>query len=129
MSARQAWRRLWADLGGASAIEFAIVLPVFMLLVLGSMSAAFLTFAVSSLNYAVEDAARCAAVNTTLCPNATATAQYALSKYAGPPIAPVFTYSTAGCGNTVSATATFSLNIIPEISDIPLKASACRASA
>ncbi|MGH6910231.1 MAG: TadE/TadG family type IV pilus assembly protein [Phenylobacterium sp.] len=122
-------RRLWADRGGASAVEFAIVLPVFILLVLGSMSAAFLVFAVSSLNYAVQDAARCAAVNKTLCSNATTTAKYALSKYAGPPIAPVFTYSTAGCGNTVSATGTFSLEIIPEMSNIPLKASACHPAA
>ena len=67
MSARPAWRRLWADRSGASAVEFAIVLPVFVLLVLGSISAALLTFSVSSLNYAVEDAARCAAVNKVLC--------------------------------------------------------------
>ena len=129
MSARRQWRRLWADRGGASAVEFAIILPVFMLLVLGSISAALLTFSVSSLNYAVEDAARCAAVNKTLCANAGTTMKYARNRYAGPPITPVFTYSTAGCGNTVTATGTFSLDIVPELSKIPLKASACHPSA
>lgn len=129
MSLHRRSRRFWADRGGASAVEFAIILPVFMLLVLGSMSAALLTFAVSSLNYAVEDAARCAAVNKTLCSNATETVNYARSKYAGPPVAASFTYSNGGCGNTVSAVATLSLNIVPEISNVPLKASACHPSA
>ena len=129
MSARQGWRRFWADRGGASAVEFAIVLPVFILLVLGSISAALLTFSVSSLNYAVEDAARCAAVNKTLCSNAGTTVKYARKRYAGPPITAVFAYSTAGCGNTVTATGTFSLDIVPELSQIPLKASACHPSA
>lgn len=129
MNPRRTWRRLWADRGGAGAVEFAIILPVFMLLVLGSVSAALLTFSVSSLNYAVEDAARCAAVNKTLCSNAADTAKYAKTRYAGPPIAPVFTYSTAGCGNTVIGTGTFSMDIIPELSNVPLKASACHPSA
>jgi len=129
MSALGQWRRLWADRGGASAVEFAIVLPVFMLLVLGAMSVALLTFSVSSLNYAVEDAARCAAVNKTLCSTAGNTVKYARNRYAGPPITAVFTYSTAGCGNTVTATGTFSMDIIPAISQIPLKASACHPSA
>ena len=129
MSARQGWRRLWADRGGASAVEFAIVLPVFILLVLGSISAALLVFSISSLNYAVEDAARCAAVNKTLCSNAGDIVEYARDRYAGPPITPEFTYSTAGCGNTVTGTGTFSMDIIPEISKVPLKASACHAPA
>jgi Flp pilus assembly pilin Flp len=129
MSARRLWRRLRADRSGASAVEFAIVLPVFILLVMGSISAAMLIFSVSSLNYAVEDAARCAAVNKVLCPDAQHTQDYALSRYAGPPITPVFTYSTDGCGNTVTATGVYALDIVPQLSRIPVKASSCHPSA
>jgi hypothetical protein len=123
------WGRLRTDRSGASAVEFAIILPVFVLLVLGSISAATLLFAMSGLNYAVEDAARCAAVNKTLCPDAVSTTNYALSKYVGPPIAPVFTYSTGGCGNTVTATGVYSLDLVPQLSQVPMKASACHAPA
>jgi Flp pilus assembly pilin Flp len=129
MTAHRLWRRFAADRGGASAVEFAIILPVFILLVLGSISLAMLTFSISSLNYAVEDAARCAAVNKVLCSSPGTTAKYALTRYLGPPIKPVFTYSTTGCGNTVSATATYQMDIIPQIASIPLKASACHPSA
>lgn len=129
MSAPQLWRRFRADHGGASAVEFAIILPVFVLVVMGSISVAMLIFSASSLNYAVQDAARCAAVNKTLCPDATSTEQYALSKYLGPTISPVFSYSTSGCGNTVTATATYRMDIIPQLARIPLTASSCHPSA
>lgn len=129
MSVQPLLGRFRADRGGASAVEFAIILPVFVLLVMGSISVAMLIFSVSSLNYAVEDAARCAAVNKTLCPNATTTEEYALGRYLGPSTSPVFTYSTSGCGNTVTATATYRMDIVPQLAQIPLTASACHPSA
>lgn len=129
MSARRLWRRLRVDSSGASAVEFAIVLPVFILVVMGAISAAMLIFTISSLNYAVEDAARCAAVNKTLCPDADSTTTYALSKYVGPQITPVFAYSTSGCGNTVTATGVYSMDIVPQLAQIPVRASACHPSA
>jgi TadE-like protein len=122
-------RRLGADLSGAAAVELALVLPVFVLLVLGSMGAASFGYSVASMNYAVEEAARCAAVKTTVCSNATSTALYAKSHYSGPAISPVFTYSNAGCGNTVTATATYSFNLVAQFKNIPISVSACRPSA
>jgi Flp pilus assembly protein TadG len=129
MSVRPLLARFGADRGGASAVEFAIILPVFVLLVLGSISVALLIFTASSLNYAVEDAARCAAVNKTLCPNAATIEEYALGRYLGPTTSPVFTYSTSGCGNTVRATVTYQMDIVPQLAQIPLTASACHPSA
>lgn len=123
------FQRFHRDLGGASAVEFALVLPVFVLLVLGSMSAATLGLSIASMNYAVEEAARCSALKKTACATPSATATFASSKYVGPSISPVFTYSTAGCGNTVTGTATFSLNLVPAFSSVPLSTSACYPSA
>jgi len=129
MSQRRFLRRFHGDLGGASAIEFALVLPVFVLLVLGSMSAATLGLSVASMNYAAEEAARCAALKKAACMTPSATATFASTKYMGPSVSPVFTYTTDGCGNTVKGTATFSLNLVPAFRSVPLSTSACYPSA
>jgi Flp pilus assembly protein TadG len=110
---------------GAAAVELALVLPVFILMVLGGVATASLGFAVSSLHFAVEDAARCASVKTTVCTSAATITAYAAKQYLGPGISPVFSYSTAGCGHTVSATGTISLNLIPQLANIPISATAC----
>jgi hypothetical protein len=103
----------------------AFILPVFILLTVGSVGVAMLGFSVASLNFAVQDAARCAAVKTTICTNSGTTAAYALSRYMGLPISPVFSYSTSPCAHTVTATGTMSFNLTPQLSNVPLTASAC----
>lgn len=128
MTART-FHRFRDDNRGAAAIELALVLPLFVLLILGSLGAASLGFSVASMNYTVQAAARCAAVNKTLCPTPTSTVLYAQTQYSGPSISPVFVYSTVGCGNTVTATATYSFNLVPQLTNIPLSVSACRPSA
>lgn len=129
MSRRPFLRRFHGDLGGASAVEFALVLPVFVLLVLGSISAATLGLTIASMNYAVEAAARCSAVKAPACVTPSATATYARTRYVGPSVSPVFTYAATGCGNTVTGTATFSLNLVPVFNSVPLSTSACYPSA
>ena len=120
------WTR---DRGGATAVEFALVLPAFLALIVGGVSAGNLGFTVSSLQFAVQAAARCSAVNTTLCNSASATVAYAQSRYMGPTISPTFTSTTAGCGHTVSANATFGFQVATHTIGLPLTASACYPSA
>ena len=126
MSARPTFT---GDERGATAVEFALILPAFVLLVLGSIATADLGFTIASMNYAVEDAARCAAVRTSVCSDSATTIAYARARYAGLSISPVFTYSTAACGSTVSATATYSMSLIPNMASIPISVSSCRAAA
>ena len=121
----RALKRFVADVSAGVAIEYGILLPTFMAMLLGSIWTGNLLFAQNGLVRAVQFAARCAAVRTTVCTNSTTTSAYALSVYSGPSIAPAFTYSTSGCGHTVAATATFNLNIIPGVPSVPLKATAC----
>jgi Flp pilus assembly protein TadG len=125
MRARRFVGRLWGDREGAAALELALVLPTFAMLVVGVINAAQLAHAVSSMNFAVEEAARCSAVNAVTCGSATATEAYAASKYLGPSISPVFDSTTAGCGHTVTATATFELNVAIGVYEVPLNAAAC----
>lgn len=120
-------RRLVRDTGGATAVEFALVLPVFVAMIMGLLSVGMLGFASNSLQFAAEDAARCAAVKTTICSSGPATQTYAANRYAGPKISPTFTYGKAACGHRVSATATYDLGLVPQISRVNLSATACYA--
>lgn len=120
-------RRLnWADRRGATAVEFALVLPPFILLVVGGFYLAGICFAKASLQYSVQAAARCASVNATQCPSTTATATYASSLYLAPGFgAPTFTASSASCGHLVSGSATFAFNTGWATTNVPLTATAC----
>jgi len=110
---------------GGAAIEYALVLPAFISLLIGGLCAGNLAFAVNSLHYAVQDAARCAAVKTTVCTNSTTIVDYAKGRYSGPQISPNFAYSTAGCGHTVSATGAYPIILAAATINVPISASAC----
>lgn len=117
--------RLKRDVSGSAAMEFAFVLPVLGVLLMGSISAANLAGTVNGMHYAVEEAARCSAVRTTVCSTKAATVAYAASKYTGLGAKPVFAVSGEGCGHTVSATATYQLNILIAELPVQLSAKAC----
>jgi Flp pilus assembly protein TadG len=108
-------KRFFADRGGASAVELALVLPAFITL---------MAFTANSLHYAAEEAARCASIKTLVCTNATTTQAYAQSKYmAGG--TPTFTYTSASCGHRVAAATTFPFSIATATFDVPVSATAC----
>jgi len=116
---------LWADDRGTSAVEFAIVAPAFVLLLVGTIYLCMGLFVVGSLNYAVEEGARCASVKTTVCSDSPTTVAYAQSQYFGAGATPTFTYSTGACGNIVSGSLTYVANLgITKVS-VPVTASAC----
>ncbi len=110
---------------GTTVIEFAIVVPVFLALVVGGLYACLGVFTAMSLQYAVEQAARCSSVSTNCSSSATTTA-YALTSYYGPASpAPTFTYSTPACGHQVAGTVSFIFNLGVSRSTVPISASAC----
>ena len=92
-------------------MEFAIIAPVFILLILGMIALCFALFLVGSMHFAVEDGARCASVKTTICSDATSTVAYTQSRYLGPNVSPTFTYASAACGNSVSGSVSYSMNV------------------
>jgi len=110
---------------GTTAVEFAIIAPVFLLLVLGTIGVCFALFLVGSLHFAVEDGARCAAVKATICPDAATTIAYTQSHYLGPNVSPTFTYAAATCGQSVSASVSYSMNVGFRTFVIPISATAC----
>jgi len=64
---RPAWRRILVCIRGAAAIEFAIVAPVFLLILMATIESGVIFFAQSTLQYAVNDAARLVKTGQTSC--------------------------------------------------------------
>jgi Flp pilus assembly protein TadG len=115
---------IWREQRGTTAVEFAIVSPVFIAMILGLLALCVCLFLVGSLHYSVEEAARCASVRTTVCKDASTTIAYAQSRYYGPS-SPTFSYTTAACGNSVTA----SINYVAQLGltqvTVPVTAAAC----
>jgi Flp pilus assembly protein TadG len=119
-------RAIARDQSGNAMVEFAMILPVFILIVVGGMYLALLGFTIASMHYAVQQGARCASLNSTVCSDNTATATFTTSKFWGTTLAaPTFTASTASCGHKVSGTITATLNTGFTVLSIPVKASSC----
>jgi Flp pilus assembly pilin Flp len=122
---RNLLRSIHRNQEGTTAVEFAIIGPVFILLILGTIALCFALFLVGSLHFAVEDGARCASVKTTICTDATSTIAYTQSRYLGPNVSPTFTYASAACGNSVSAAISYRMDIGFRTFVIPISATAC----
>ena len=115
----------WNDERGTTMVEFAIVAPVFIVLVIGIIYMCVGLFTVGSLHYAVEEGARCASVKSTVCTDAVSTIAYSKSHYFGPGTSPTFTYAAKTCGKSVSASLTYVMNLGLKQLTIPVSASAC----
>ena len=110
---------------GATAVEFGLVFPIVIMLMLGVVGFSMLGGALSGMHYAVEEAARCYAVNKTTCGTSAAAIDYAQTHYLGPDVDPIFEATNTGCGFTVNGTATFQIELAVLHLNVPLTASAC----
>lgn len=125
MTVRNLVRSLSRNEDGTTAVEFAIIAPVFILLVLGTIALCSALLLVGSLHFAVEDGARCASVKTTICSDSATTVAYTQNHYLGPNVSPTFTYASAACGNSVTGSVSYSMNIGLRTLVIPISATAC----
>ena len=125
----------WRDRRGTSALEFALVVPVFLVLVMASINLCLLLYANGTLHYTVDSAARCMSVRTTVCTSPGATQTWALNHYQGPGVNPTFTATaastcygtTAGIdtGSKVTGTATFKINGVIFQIPVTMTATSC----
>ena len=114
---------------GSALAEFAIVLPVLVTLLFGTFEFGRVLWIMNALHYSVQQAARCAGVNTTLCDNASDIQAYAAGLAGAGIPSSAFTYTSTTCGsvsgNLVSASYTVPL-FIPYFSLNPtLTAQSC----
>lgn len=123
-----AWlRRISRCRRGATAIEFALILPCFLLLIFGTVEAGRLMWTQMSLQYAVDKAARCAALQGNSSPCADVAA-YAASVAPGMSFSSSdFTASSQSCGYQVKAAYPWTSLLPGLISwNITLSAQSCR---
>jgi Flp pilus assembly protein TadG len=115
---------------GAGSAEFAMILPAFFALTFGIIHFSIIMYAETTLHAAAEAAARCASINLNAaggssCLTADTIATYASSKYAGPSVSQSFAYSSATCGNQVTATGTYKISMAFMSVTVPLSAKSC----
>jgi Flp pilus assembly protein TadG len=127
--------RFGRDERGATAVEFAMVAPFLIALFFGIFELGRALWIQGILDYAVEQAARCEAINTTTCGSASATETFAGGQAAPLPyastcpagqICPVFTATAPSCGYEVKATYNFdflSIGSLPILGSNPLPTS------
>jgi Flp pilus assembly protein TadG len=103
MMLQQAWR----NEDGTAAIEFGLTAPAFFLLLFGILQGGLLFWTQIGMQHGTEMAARCASINTTICPDETAAQTYAAQQSFGLKLpSTAFTVQTAGCGKQVTASYT-----------------------
>jgi Flp pilus assembly protein TadG len=129
-------RRFLSDEGGATAVEFVLILTPLILLTLGAINLSLMIYTVTTLHYATEDAARCATVRPTVCADTTTLQTYAQANYGGMTAAPTFTLvkeaptaTTCPNGNFVTGTADYHFETGITSTIVPLSASACYPAA
>jgi Flp pilus assembly protein TadG len=116
---------------GTAAIETALVFPVFILMVLGVFEFGRALWTQSALQYAVQVAARCGAVDVTTCASPSQVISYAVTQ-SQPLSVPSadFSASTQTCGSSVSVSYPFTF-VVPHLFpfDVTFSAQACYPTA
>jgi hypothetical protein len=108
---------------GAIAVEFAIMSIPMLLLMFGIFDTGLAFLDETKITFAVEAAAKCGAVNTTLCGSPTETAAYGASVAALPGLGGSgFVVTTAACGISVTASYPYAGIVLPVLT---LTAGAC----
>jgi Flp pilus assembly protein TadG len=110
---------------GSTAIEFSFIAPAFFLMVLGTIEFGRAYWTWNALTYSVEEAARCASINTVTCGSAAQIETFAAGRSGAVFRSSIFTATTASCGNQVSASYPMSLYIPFASYAITLTAQSC----
>lgn len=110
-----------------SSLEFALVLPAFLMITIGGLHLSMLGFTAASLHFATEDAARCGAIQTTRCTSTATTQTHALSKFRNITGATATFTAASGltCGYRVQGSVTYTLKTGVASMTVPLSATAC----
>ncbi len=102
-------RTFWSDRCGASAVEFALVVPAMMFLLAGTINVFLAIYADVNLHSATEQAARWASIQAAAgntAPTQALVSAYAKTRYIGPGINATYTFFLPGTATTATCGAT-----------------------
>lgn len=118
----------WGDRRGASALEFGLIAPLFFAFIFGIVEIGLLLWTQAGMQHGAALAARCATVNTTLCPtsNPNMITAYASQQAFGLNLpASTFAFAAPACGNQVTASYQFQFPQILNLAPVTLTAASC----
>jgi Flp pilus assembly protein TadG len=115
------------DRRGVGAVEFALVLPLFLASMIGVIEVGRALWTQNTLQRAVEAAARCATVDATACGTTSAIQNFAVTQAFGLSVtSSVFTATSSACGNQVAANYAFTpFTTLVDLPSMTLTAQAC----
>jgi hypothetical protein len=116
---------LWRDEQGGGAAEFTLVLPLFVILVFGTINGSIMYSAQTQMHYAAERAARCKSVDVAgACDNADT---FAKGLYHGPNLSGLLFTATddATCGWRVTGSGDYELMTGFESTAVTISADSC----
>jgi Flp pilus assembly protein TadG len=119
------WRPFLRSEDGGAAVEFALIsTPLFMLLfAILEISRAY--YVQNSLSYSVEQAARCASIDTVTCGTSTQIKAFAANRSGATFDSSIFTSSNAACGRLVTGSYPFTFSVPFLARNVNLTARAC----
>ena len=122
-------KTIFKDQRGISTVEFALTLPVFLLMFVGVWQICYGLWAQFALQHGAEMAARCMTISPTVCSTATVKSYAASQSYGLNPSPSTFTVSYPTCGNQVAADYNVS-SLLAQIGvpSLTLHAQACYAT-
>lgn len=115
-----------SDDGAATSAEFALIVPLFLILLFGTISGSAMLSAATQMHYAAERAARCLSVDVTGNCSAGTIDAYAKGYYNGPTLTGLnFTATAPACGNQVVGAGTYQLVSGLAATSVSMSAAAC----
>ena len=117
--------RLARDEDGNLMVEFGLIAPILVMFVFGILEFGRVLWTLNALHYSVQEAARCASVNSTLCGSATQIATFAADRAGANFSSSAFTATVVACGNQVTGTQAVRLNIPFTQHSVTVSAQSC----
>ena len=125
-AARRTAAQLLRDVTAAGAVEFALVLPAVLMVIVGGIHLCLVSYTLAGLHYATEAASRCASLDSTTCGTSAGVDTYAKSRFINASgQAASFALTSDNCGFAVVGSVTYKLNIGVKTLDLPLQAKSC----
>ena len=118
-------RSLKRDRAGGLAVDFALTATPLLLLVFGTMEVGRMLWLQNALNFSVEAAARCAAIDVNNCATSAQIKSYAAASSGSGFASGTFTVTTPACGKQVAASYPMSVDIPFAAVSITLTAQSC----
>lgn len=111
--------------GGATAVEFAITLPLLVMILFGIVEVGRALWTQNALHYSVEQAARCASIDKIDCSTSSQIQSYAAAASGEAFASSTFSATVATCGNLVTASYPTRLSIPFTNISLTLTAQSC----